>query len=152
MLVRWILKQNPEFSEGSFLSDSPLETSSTVQVGRILNGCDRVAMLGHIRPRVGIVVTWLLNECCKGSNVPNMSNILLLICSHSMASVLPPRHSSCAQFSLPTRTECRQVTPCRVSSALGTKVGTISETFFKLRALSFCFCPKGRDWPPLEAR
>ena len=72
--------------------------------------------------------------------------------SHSMASVLPPRHSSCAQFSLPTRTECRQVTPCRVSSALGTKVGTISETFFKLRALSFCFCPKGRDWPPLEAR
>ena len=26
------------------------------------------------------------------------------------------------------------------------------KNFFKLRALSFRFCPKGRDWPPLEAR
>lgn len=34
---------------------------------------------------------------------------------HSMASVPPPSHSSCTQFSLPSRIECRQVTPCRVS-------------------------------------
>ena len=72
--------------------------------------------------------------------------------SHSMASVLPSRHSSCAQFSVPSRDECRQVTPCRVSSALETKAGTISKTFFKLSVLSFCFCPKGRSGPPLEAR
>ena len=61
---------------------------------------------------------------------------LFQIHSHSMASVLPSRHSSCLQFSAPSRAECRQVTPCRVSSASGTKVGT---TFFKLRALSFLF-------------
>ena len=68
--------------------------------------------------------------------------------SHSMASVLPSRHSSCTQFSVPSRAKCRQVTPCRVSSASGTKVGTTSKTFFKLRALSF-FVPKraaGRLW------
>ena len=49
--------------------------------------------------------------------------------SHSMASVLPSRYSSCAQFSVSPRAECRQVTPCRVSSASGTKVGAISKTF-----------------------
>ena len=49
--------------------------------------------------------------------------------SHSMASVPPSRHSSCAQFSVPPRAECRQVTPCRASSASGTKVGTTSKTF-----------------------
>ena len=38
--------------------------------------------------------------------------------SHSIVAVLPSRHSSCAQFSVPSRVECRQVTPCRVSSAL----------------------------------
>lgn len=54
--------------------------------------------------------------------------------------------------SVPSRIECRQVTPCRVSSALGTKAGTTLKTFFKLRALSFCFCPKGHSEPPLEAR
>ena len=69
--------------------------------------------------------------------------------SHSMALVLLPGHSSCTQFSVPSRVECRQVTPCRVSSASGTKAGTTSKTFFKLRALSFCFCPKGRGGPPL---
>ena len=57
--------------------------------------------------------------------------------SHSMASVLTSRHSSCTQFSVPSRAECRQVTPCRVSSASGTKAGTTLKTFFKLRALSF---------------
>ena len=72
--------------------------------------------------------------------------------SHSMASVLPSRHSSCTQFSVPPRAECRQVTPCRVSSALGTKAGTTLKTFFKLRALSFCFCPKGRGGTPLQAQ
>ena len=72
--------------------------------------------------------------------------------SHSMASVLPSRHSSCIQFSVPSRIECRQVTPCRASSASGTKAGTTSKTFFKLSGLSFCFCPKGRGGPPLEAR
>lgn len=72
-----------------------------------------------------------------------------LFYSHSMASVLPSRHSSCTQFSVPSRIECRQVTPCRASSASVTKAGTTSKTFFKLRALSFCFCPKraaGRPW------
>lgn len=72
--------------------------------------------------------------------------------SHSMASVLPSRHSSCIQFSVPSRVGCRQVTPCRASSASGTKAGTTLKTFFKLRTLSFCFCPKGRGEPPLEAR
>ena len=62
--------------------------------------------------------------------------------SYSVASILTSRHSSCIQFSVPTRAECRQVSPCRVSSALGTKAGTASKTFFKLRALSFCFVPK----------
>ena len=62
--------------------------------------------------------------------------------SYSVASILTFRHSSCAQFSVPSRAECRQVSLCRVSSALGTKAGTTSKTFFKLRALSFCFVPK----------
>ena len=59
--------------------------------------------------------------------------------SHSMALVLPSRHFSCAQFSAPPRAECRQVTPRRVSSALGTKVGTTSKTFLKLRGVEFLF-------------
>ena len=78
--------------------------------------------------------------------------ILDISYSHSVASILTSRHSSCAQFSVPSRAECRQVTPCRVSSASGTKAGTTLKTFFKLRALSFCFCPKGHSEPPLEAR
>lgn len=72
--------------------------------------------------------------------------------SASMALYLSSRHSSCTQFSVSSRTECRQITPCLVSSASGTKAGTISKTFFKLSVLSFCFCPKGRGGPPLEAR
>ena len=56
---------------------------------------------------------------------------------------LPSRHSSCIQFPLPSRTDCRQITPCRVSSPSGTKAGTTSKTFFKLRASSFVFTPKG---------
>ena len=75
-----------------------------------------------------------------------------LFYSHSVAAFLPSRHSSCAQFSVPSRAECRQVTPCRVSSTSGTKVGTTLKTFFKLRALSFCFCPKGRGGTPLQAQ
>ena len=71
---------------------------------------------------------------------------------HSMASVLPSRHSSYTQFSASTRNACRRMTRCRVSSASGTKAGTTSKTFFKLRALSFCFCPKVRGGSPLEAR
>ena len=63
--------------------------------------------------------------------------------SHSMASVLTFRHSSCTQFSVPPRAEYRQVTPCRVSSALGTKSWDNFKTHFKLSALSFLFCPKG---------
>ena len=62
--------------------------------------------------------------------------------SHSMALVLSSRHSSCIQFSASTRNACRRMTRFRVSSASGTKVGTTSKTFFKLRALSFCFVPK----------
>ena len=63
----------------------------------------------------------------------------LSVYSHSMASLLPSRHSSCAQFSVPPRAECRQVTPCRASSASGTKAGTTSKTFFKLRGIEFSF-------------
>lgn len=70
----------------------------------------------------------------------------------SMASVLPSRHSSYTQFSASTRNACRRMTRCRVSSASGTKAGTTSKTFFKLRALSFCFCPKVRGGSPLDAR
>ena len=72
--------------------------------------------------------------------------------SPSMTSVLPSRHSSYTQFSASTRNACRRMTRCRVSSASGTKAGTTSKTFFKLRALSFCFCPKVRGGSPLEAR
>lgn len=72
--------------------------------------------------------------------------------SASMASVLPSRHSSYTQFSASTQNACRRMTRCRVSSASGTKAGTTSKTFFKLRALSFCFCPKVRGGSPLEAR
>ena len=75
-----------------------------------------------------------------------------LFYSHSMASVLPSRHSSYTQFSASTRNACRRMTRCRVSSASGTKAGTTSKTFFKLRALSFCFCPKVRGGSPLDAR
>ena len=50
-----------------------------------------------------------------------------------MASVLPSRHSSYTQFSASTRNACRRMTRCRVSSASGTKAGTTSKTFFKLR-------------------
>ena len=72
--------------------------------------------------------------------------------SHSVVAFLLPRHSSCAQYSLPSRAECRQVTPCRASSASGTKAGITSKTIFKLRALSFCFCPKAHSGQRLEAR
>ena len=61
---------------------------------------------------------------------------LFQIRSSSMASVLPSRHSSCTQFSAPSRAECRQVTPCRVSSASGTKVGTTS---FQTQGFEFLF-------------
>ncbi len=64
-----------------------------------------------------------------------------------MASVLPSRHSICIQFSVPSRIECRQVTPCRASSrassASGTKAETVSNTHFELKALSFRFVPRG---------
>ena len=59
--------------------------------------------------------------------------------SHSMASVLPSRHSSCTQFSVPPRIECRQVTPCRVSSASGTKAGTTLKNFFQTQGFEFLF-------------
>lgn len=72
--------------------------------------------------------------------------------SHSVASILTSRHSSCIHFSVPSRAECRQVSLCRVSSALGTKAGTTSNTYFKLRVLIFYFCPKGHGEPPLEPR
>ena len=68
-----------------------------------------------------------------------------------MAPALPSRHSSCTQFSAPPRARCRRMTRRRVSSASRTKAGTVS-THFKLRALSFCFCPKRPGGPPLEAR
>ena len=63
--------------------------------------------------------------------------------SHSMASVLLPRHPSCTQSSASARNACRRVTRRRVSSASGTEAGTASKTHLKLRALSFRFAPKG---------
>ena len=63
--------------------------------------------------------------------------------SHSVVMVLPSRHSSCIQFSTSLRNACRQMTRRRVSAASETKAGTTSKTFFKLRGLNFCFCPKG---------
>ena len=71
--------------------------------------------------------------------------------SYSVASILTSRHSSCIQFSVPSRIECRQVTPCRASSASGAKAGTTSKTHLKLRPLSFIFCPKGRGGWSSEA-
>ena len=59
--------------------------------------------------------------------------------SHSMASILAFRHSSCAWFSVPSRAECRQVTPCRVSSASGTKAGTTLKNFFQTQGFEFSF-------------
>ena len=77
----------------------------------------------------------------------NVRSFYLLVCvslplsrySHSMALFLSSRHSSCTQFSVPSRDECRQVTPCRVSSASGTKAGTTPKTFFKLKGIEFLF-------------
>ena len=51
--------------------------------------------------------------------------------SRSMASVLSSRHSSCTQSSAAGRGKCCQVTPCRVSSASGTKAGTVSKNTLK---------------------
>ena len=67
-----------------------------------------------------------------------------------MASVLPSHYFSCIQFSVPSRIECRQVTPCCASSASGPKAGQ-SQNFFQTQDVEFYFCPKGRDWQPLEA-
>ena len=107
----------------------------------------------------GLLVTWI----CPGMRayLPNplayaphnrqLRHLFFRFCkswflnphSHSMASVLTSRHSNCIQFSVPSRIECRQVTPCRASSASGSKIGTTSKTFFKLRVLVFVFVPKG---------
>lgn len=59
--------------------------------------------------------------------------------SHSMASVLSSRHSSCTQFSASTRNACRRMTRCRVSSASWTKAGTTSKTFFQTQGIEFLF-------------
>lgn len=141
MLVRWILEQNPEFSEGSFLSDSPLEALSTVQVGRILNGCDCVAMLDHIKPRVGIVVTWLLNECCKGSNVPNTSNILLLICPRSFTLVCRPVISVGSSWVVGFDRLAVKSLRVLLRGHLGPNAGTNLQAISKLRVRSFVFVP-----------
>lgn len=63
--------------------------------------------------------------------------------SHSMASVLPSRHSSYTQFSASTRNACRRMTRCRVSSASGTKVGTTSKNFFQTQGFEFLFLSQG---------
>ena len=59
--------------------------------------------------------------------------------SHSMASVLPSRHSSYTQFSASTQNACRRMTRCRVSSASGTKAGTTSKTIFQTQDVEFLF-------------
>ena len=43
------------------------------------------------------------------------------------------------EFSVLPRTECRQVTPCRASSASGTKAGTTSKFFFETQGFEFLF-------------
>ena len=63
----------------------------------------------------------------------------LSVYSHSMALILPSRHSSCIQFSAASRSECRRMTRRRVSLASGTKVGTTSKTFSKLSSVEFSF-------------
>lgn len=63
--------------------------------------------------------------------------------SHSTASILLSRHSSCIQPSTSVRNAYRRVTRRRISSASGTEAGTASKTHLKLRALSFRFVPKG---------
>ena len=110
---------------------------------------------------VGISIPGIINPQCTsthGTQIKNEGGRIrppsqrAIYYSHSMASVLPSRHSSYTQFSASTRNACRRMTRCRVSSASGTKAGTTSKTFFKLRALSFCFCPKVRGGSPLDAR
>ena len=66
--------------------------------------------------------------------------------SHSVASILTFRHFSCAQFSVPSRIECRQVTPCRASSASVTKAGTTSNTFFQTQDVEFLFLSQRARW------
>ena len=50
----------------------------------------------------------------------NRTSVLLSLDGFGSAA----RHSSCMQFSVPSRIECRQVTPCRASPASETKAGT----------------------------
>lgn len=61
--------------------------------------------------------------------------------SHSVASILTSRHCSCIQFSVPSRAECRQVSPCHVSSASGTKSGTTSKTGVRTKSLTYSVGP-----------
>ena len=83
--------------------------------------------------------------------------------SHSMASVLPSRHSSCMQFSVPSRIECRQVTPCHASPASETKAGTslpspMKKLFHPLSHppepsfSSLSYCPGPPRFPDYETR
>lgn len=82
------------------------------------------------------LLSWCFQE---GSACHKPIRYCIAIYSHSMALFLSSRHSSCTQFSVPSRDECRQVTPCRVSSASGTKAGTTPKTFFKLKGIEFLF-------------
>lgn len=77
----------------------------------------------------GFVLWRCRNSIRRYSQHQNASSEASSRYSHSMASVLPSRHFSCIQFSVPSRIECRQVTPCCASSASGTKAGTTSKTF-----------------------
>lgn len=80
-----------------------------------------------------------------------------------MASVLPSRHSSCMQFSVPSRIECRQVTPCRAFAGFGDKSWdkspgpdekTISSPFSSPGAVfsSLSYCPGPPRFPDYETR
>ena len=55
----------------------------------------------------------------------------------SSGSTIP--HSSCTQFFAAAQSMCRRVTRRRASSVSRTKVGIVSKTHFKIRALSFHF-------------
>lgn len=68
---------------------------------------------------------------------------LAWVTPHSMVLVPPSHHFSYTQFSAPPRNACRRMIRHCVSSASGTKVGTVSKTHFELKALSFVFVPKG---------
>lgn len=59
--------------------------------------------------------------------------------SHSIASILLSRHSSCIQPSASVRNAYRRATRRRIPSASGTEAGTASKTHLKTQGVEFSF-------------